>query len=104
MNVRMLLVALVFSTVMGCAKKDKIDDCMQRLPEKIQVGASRSDAEQVLDQCGYTHSFDQRTSVIYGMKHGERSVLIKQDWCARVHLDEDRKVKSVNVEEVFTGP
>jgi len=101
----MLVVALLFSGVMmSCAKRDKGDDCVQELSERIQVGASQGDAEQVLDQCGFTHSFDQKTSTIYALKHGEKSALTRQDWTARIQLDEARKVTSVKVEKVFTGP
>jgi hypothetical protein len=100
----MLLAALLFSGIMGCAKKDKGDDCVQKLSERIQVGASQGDAEQVLDQCGFTHSFDQKTSMIYALKHGQKSGVTRQDWSAQIKLDEGRKVTSVKVEKVFTGP
>jgi hypothetical protein len=101
-KVGIFLAVLLFSCITGCAKKD--DDCVQRLPERVQVGASQSQAEQALDQCGFTHSFDQKTSMIYGLKHGEKSGLVKQDWSAQIKLDEGRKVASVKVEKVFTGP
>ncbi len=87
---------------MGCAKKD--DACVQKLAEKIQVGASQSDAEQVLEQCGFAHWFDQKTGMIYALRRGDKGGLVKQDWSAKVKLDEGRKVTSVNVEKVFTGP
>jgi hypothetical protein len=100
----MLLAALLFSGVMSCAKKGKGDDCVQKLSDRIQVGASRGDAEQVLDQCGFTHSFDQETVIIYALKRGEKSGLTRQDWSAQVKLDEGRKVTFVKVEKVFIGP
>lgn len=87
---------------MSCAKKDT--DCVQKLAERIRVGASESEAEQVLDQCGFTHSFDQRTGMIYALKRGDKGGLVKQDWSAKIKLDVGRKVTSVNVEKVFTGP
>lgn len=99
-----LLAVLLFSGIMGCAKKDKGGDCVQKLSERIQVGASQGDAEQILDQCGFTHSFDQKTSMIYALKHGEKSGLTRQDWSAQIKFDEGRKVTSVKVEKVFTGP
>jgi hypothetical protein len=101
-KVSVLLAALLISGIMSCGKKD--DDCAQKLAEKIQVGASQSDAEQLLDQCGFTHSFDQKTSVIYGLKRGDNSGLVRQDWSAKIKLDEGRKVASVNIEKIFTGP
>jgi hypothetical protein len=100
----MLLAALLCSGIMGCAKKDKGEDCALKLSERIQLGASQADAEQALDQCGFTHSFEAKTSMIYGLKHGEKSGLTRQDWSAQIRLDEGRKVKSVKVEKVFTGP
>jgi hypothetical protein len=42
--------------------------------------------------------------MIYGLKHGEKSGLTRQDWSAQIKLDEGRKVTSVKVEKVFTGP
>ena len=42
--------------------------------------------------------------MIYGLKHGEKGALTKQDWSAQIKLDEGRKVTSVKVERVFTGP
>ena len=103
-KISVLLAALLFLGIMGCAKIDKDDDCVQKLSEKIQVGASQGDAEQVLDHCGFTHSFDQKTSMIYALKRGGKSGLVKQDWSAQIRLDERRKVTSVKVEKVFTGP
>ncbi|MHB8526900.1 MAG: hypothetical protein ACYDD2_12175 [Candidatus Acidiferrales bacterium] len=61
-------------------------------------------AEQALDQCGFTHSFDQKTSTIYGLKHGEKNAITGQGWSAQIKLDETRKVTFVKVEKVFTGP
>ena len=103
-KIGVLLAALLLSGIMGCAKKDKGDDCVQKLSERIQVGASQGDAEQLLDQCGFTHSFDQKTSMIYALKHGEKNGLTRQDWSAQIKLDDGRKVASVKVEKVFTGP
>jgi hypothetical protein len=99
-----LLAMLVCLGIMGCAKKVQGDDCVQKLSERIQAGTSQVDAEQALDQCGFTHSFDQKTSTIYGLKHGEKNVVTRQDWSAQIKLDEARKVTSVKVEKVFTGP
>jgi hypothetical protein len=101
-KISVLLAVSLFSGIMGCAKKD--NDCAQKLPEKIKVGASQSDVEQLLDQCGFTHSFDQKTTMIYALKRGDKDGLVKQDWSARIKLDEGLKVTSVNVEQVFTGP
>lgn len=100
----MLLAVLVCLAIMGCAKKAQGDDCVQKLSERIPIGASQVGAEQALDQCGFTHSFDQKTSTIYGLKHGEKNVVTRQDWSAQIKLDEARKVTSVKVEKVFTGP
>jgi hypothetical protein len=101
-KVSVLLAALLISGIVSCGKKN--DDCAQKLAEKIQVGTSQSDAEQLLDQCGFTYSFDQRTSMIYALKRGDKGGIVRQDWSAKVKLDEGRKVASVNVEKVFTGP
>jgi hypothetical protein len=89
---------------MGCTKKVQGDDCVQKLPGRIPVGASQVEGEQALDQCGFTHSFDQKTSTIYGLKHSEKNAITRQDWSAQIKLDETRKVTSVKVEKVFTGP
>jgi hypothetical protein len=94
----------VLSGVMSCAKNDKDDGCVKKLSARIQLGNSQSDAEQVLDQCGFTHSFDQKTNMIYGLKHGEKSGFTRQDWSAQIKLDDGRRVTSVKVEKVFTGP
>lgn len=99
-----LLTMLGCFGIMGCAKKVQGDDCVQKLSERVQVGTSQVDAEQALGQCGFTHSFDQRTSTIYGLKHGEKNVVTRQDWSVQIKLDEARKVTSVKVERVFTGP
>lgn len=104
MKVSRLLAALLFLGVMGCAKKSNGDGCMQNLSERIRLGASQSEAEQVLDQCGFTHSFDQKTNTIYALKHGEKTGVTRQDWSAQIKLDEGHSVTSVKVEKVFTGP
>ncbi len=97
-----LVAALLIVGIMSCAKKD--NDCVQTLTQRIRVGTSESDAEQVLDQCGFTHSFDQKMGIIYALKRGDKGGLVKQDWSAKIKLDEGRKVTSVDVEKVFTGP
>jgi hypothetical protein len=99
-----LLAVLVCLGIMGCAKRVQGDDCVQKLSERIPIGTSQVGAEQALDQCGFTHSFDQKTSTIYGLKHGEKNAITRQDWSAQIKLDEARKVTSVKVEKVFTGP
>jgi uncharacterized protein YpuA (DUF1002 family) len=99
-----VLIAFLAVLLMGCARKAQGDDCVQKLSERIQAGTSQADAEEVLDQCGFTHSFDQETSTIHGLKHGEKDLITRQDWTAQIKLDEARKVKSVRVEKVFTGP
>jgi len=101
-KVSTLLAVLLISSGMGCAKKD--NECVQKLTQNIQVGASQSDAEQVLDLCGFTHSFDQKTSTIYAVKRGVKGGLVKEDWSAEIKVDDGRKVTSVKVAKVFTGP
>jgi hypothetical protein len=103
-KISIFLLVLLFLGNLGCAKKGKNDGCIQKLSEKIQVGASQGDAERTLDQCGFTHSFDQKTSIIYGLKHNKQSGLIREDWSAQIKLDAGRKVTSVKIEKVFTGP
>jgi hypothetical protein len=90
--------------IVGCAKKERGDECVQKLSERIHEGTSQVDAEQALDRCGFTHSFDQTVRTIYGLKHGEKNAVIRQDWSAQIKLDTARKVTSVKVEKVFTGP
>ncbi len=101
-NVTTVLALLLVSCMTGSTKTQY--DCVQKLKEKIQVGDSQSDAEQALDQCGFTHSFDQKTSTIYALRRGDKDGLVKQDWSANIKLDEGRRVTSVKVEKVFTGP
>ena len=98
-----LLTTLVLSNL-GCAKKDKNEECVQKLSEKIQVGASQYDAEQALDHCEFTHSFDQKSGVIFGVKHIKQNGLIREDWTAQIKLDADRRVTTVKVEKALTGP
>ncbi len=68
------------------------------------MGSPQNQAEQVLDSCGYTHSFDQKTSTVYALKRGEKKGLTVQSWSAEIKLDEAHNVISVNVKETFTGP
>jgi hypothetical protein len=98
-----LLLVLLFLSIMGCARKQK-DDFAKELSAKIQVGTTQVDVEKVLDQYGFTHSFDLKTHTIYAIRRGEKSGLVKQDWSAEIKLDVGRKVDSIKVEKVFTGP
>jgi len=88
---------------MGCARKQK-DDFAKELSVKIHAGTTQDDVEKTLDQYGFTHSFDPKTRTIYAIRRGEKSGLVKQDWSAEIKLDEGRKVDSLKVEKVFTGP
>jgi hypothetical protein len=89
--------------IIGCAGKQK-DDFAKELSGKIPAGTSRAEAEKILDEYGFTHSFDLKTHIIYAMKRGQESVLVRQDWSAKISLSEQAKVDSVRVEKVFTGP
>ncbi len=100
----MLLTVLICLGNMGCAKKARGDNCIEKFTNAVQVGTSQAEAERALDKCGFTHSFDQKTSTIYGLKHGQRNMVTREEWSARIKLDETRKVASVKVERVFTGP
>lgn len=98
------LFLLICLALAGCGQKARGDDCVQKLSEKIQVGTSETVAEQVLDQCGFIHSFDKQTSTIYGLKHQKKSLMTREDWSAQIKLDESRKVTSLKLEKVATGP
>jgi len=98
-----LLMVFLSLWIVGCTRKQK-DDFGKELSGKIPVGTSQADAEKILDQYGFTHSFDLKTHTIYAMKRGQQSGLVRQDWSAKILLGEEQKVVSVKVEKVFTGP
>ena len=98
----MLLVFLPVLCIIGCGHKQ--EDYAQKLSSKIPVGTSQSDAEHVLDQCGFNHSYDPKMHAIYAIRRGEKNILVKQDWSAELKLDEGGRIVSVKVEKVFTGP
>jgi hypothetical protein len=81
-----------------------VDDCAQRLPDTVRVGVSQQEAEGSLDQCGFSHSFDEKSNTIFALKRGEQGIVMRTDWTAEVKLDEQRKVISIKVEKVGTGP
>jgi hypothetical protein len=89
--------------IIGCARTQK-DDFAKELSGKIPVGTSQAEAEKILDQYGFAHSFDLKTHTIYAMKRGQESGLVRQDWSAKISLSEQQKVDSVRVEKVLTGP
>jgi hypothetical protein len=103
-SIIILVCSLSFLGILACAKKDQDDDCLQNLSKKIKVGALRNEAEKVLDQCAFTHSFDQRTSTIFGLKHYKNNGITKQDWSVEIKIDSSEKVASINVKKVYTGP
>ena len=94
---------LISLWIIGCARKQK-DDFAKELSGKIPVGTSQVGAEKILDEYGFTHSFDLKTHTIYAMKHGQESGPVKQGWSAKITLGEGQKVDSIKVEKVFTGP
>jgi hypothetical protein len=87
----------------GCAKKKK-EDFAKELSRKLTVGHSQAEAEKVLDQYGFTHSFDLRTRTIYAIKRMQGSGLVKEDWQVIINVDEGRNVNSINLKKIFTGP
>lgn len=99
-----LVATFLCASTVSCAKRPQRDNCAQELSEQIQAGTSRIRAEQALDQCGFSHSFDERTNTIYGLRPGEKNGLIRQDWSAQIQLGARQKVRSVKVERVYTGP
>jgi hypothetical protein len=103
--VKIVFLSLIpsFLGVAGCTKR-AVDDCAQKLPNTIRVGSPQKEAEQILDQCGFSHSFDERTSTIYALKPAYRGIVTRSDWTVVVKLDEHRQVTSVKVREVGTGP
>jgi hypothetical protein len=89
--------------IIACARKQK-DDFAKELSGKIPVGTSQAEAEKILDQYGFTHSFDLRTRTIYAIKRVQGSGLVKEDWQVTISVDEGQNVSSINVKKVFTGP
>jgi hypothetical protein len=98
-----LLSGLLFLCTVGCTRKQTVDFAKE-LSGKIPVGTSQGDAEKVLDQYGFTHSFDLRTRTIYAIKHDQGSGFIKLDWSATININEGQKVESLSVKKIFTGP
>jgi len=101
-NPAILVAILPMLCIFGCGKKN--DDYGQKLSIMIPIGTAQGDAEHILDQYGFTHSFDPKRQTIYAMRRGEKTVLVRQDWSAELKLDDQRKVTSVKVEKLFTGP
>jgi hypothetical protein len=99
-----LLAIALSSGAIGCAKKVAEVGCVQQLSENIRVGASEASAEQALYRCGFSYSFDPKTSTILAVKRGEKTGAIREDWSVRVKLDEAHNVMSLKTEKVFTGP
>jgi hypothetical protein len=104
-RVSTLLTVFLSLWIIGCSRKQKVDFAKE-LSEKIPVGTSQANAEKILDQYGFTHSFDLRTHTIYATKRGEESgfVIVRGDWSAKITLGEEQRVDSVKVDKVFTGP
>jgi len=98
-----LLLGLLFLCTVGCERKRAVDFAKE-LSGQIPVGTSQADAEKVLDQYGFTHSFDLRTRTIYAIKRDQESGFIKLDWSATINLGEGQKVESLSVKKIFTGP
>ncbi len=88
-------------TLFGCGSTD---DCTINLPRKIPLGSSQKFAEQVLQDCGYTYSFDQKSSKIYSLKRGEARGAVLQSWSASISIDANHQVNQVSVKKEFTGP
>jgi hypothetical protein len=102
-RVSTLLMVFLSVWIIGCARKQK-DDFAKELSGKITVGTSQADAEKILDQNGFTHSFDLKTHTIQAMKRGQETGVVRQDWSAKITLSDEQRVDSVKVEKVFTGP
>lgn len=98
-----IIASLTFCLLAGCGTPPP-DECVQKLSEKIPVGSSQQLAEEVLGRCGFVHSFDQKTSLIQASKPARRGWFIDEDWSVRIVLDEARRVKSVEIKKLLTGP
>jgi hypothetical protein len=99
-----LLSMLLLLGTIGCAKKTSDEECVHRLSASIKVGAPEADVERSLDQCGFSHSLDQRSGTIFAIKRGEKTGVTQDNWSMQVKLDDQHNVSSVKVEKVFTGP
>jgi hypothetical protein len=103
---RTIVVPLGFLLCLGvvaCTNKMS-DECAAKLQERIAVGSDQAQAEHILDECGFAHALDSKSSTIRALKHGTTTNLVRQDWRAEIKLDATGKVTSVKVEKVFTGP
>lgn len=103
-NTRPLLATLLLLGTIGCAKNVADDECVRKLAANIKVGMSEAAAEKSLDQCGFSHSVDERSDTIVAIKRGEKTGAVRQDWSVQIKLDDEHNVLSVKVEKVFTGP
>jgi hypothetical protein len=97
-------VILLLSGAVGCAKKVADSECVARLSTSIKVGEPEAVADRALDQCGFSHSLDQKSATIFAIKRGEKTGAVRQDWSVQVRLDDQHNVSSLKVEKVFTGP
>lgn len=98
-----IIVASLFWIATGCADRKAEVDCAPKLREQIRIGTSETDAERILDSCGFVHSFDAKTSTVYALKRGDKGVITREDWRAEIKLSDEHKVTSVSVEKIFTG-
>jgi hypothetical protein len=103
-NAGTLLAMLAFSVALGCAKKVSDNECVETLAASIKAGASEVSANKALDECGFAHSLDLNSGTIVAVKRGQKIGAVRQDWSARIKLDDGHNVVSVKSEKVFTGP
>lgn len=102
-SLTLIVGALTLIIMSGCTK-DVHDKCVETLSDKIHVGATQREAESALEACGCTHSFDAKTNTIQGTKPAQRRWFMQSDWNVLISLDQAKKVKSVVVKKIVTGP
>lgn len=83
-----------------------IEQINERVSRDLPSGAPLSEIDGYLTKSGIEHSYVLRTNEVYGMIHSiwGGGFLVQKDAWIKIQLDEDRKLKSVRVEPVFTGP
>jgi hypothetical protein len=104
----LVLLFVILSCLTSCSEsnqkitKDQVD---AQIRKEIPIGTNFDDVQTYLQKTGYEFGWFERDAFFYAkIRNVNKGFIVIEDIQIIIHMDNQRKVKSIDVRSVFTGP
>lgn len=99
-----IAVALILGTS-ACGKERRVEGTEERIRADMPIGSSVDQAIAYLDKRGIEHSgYVAAERIVDAIHRGGTSGLVNKSVRIRLSFDADRRLRSIETREQFTGP